>query len=35
MDNLLSKALDEHTPRMNDKFVRGIAKDDTDQYGES
>lgn len=27
MDNLLSKALDEHTPRMNDKFVRGIAKE--------
>ena len=26
MDSLLAKALDEHTPRMNDKLVRGIAK---------
>ena len=26
MDSLLAKALEDHTPRMNDKFVRGIAK---------
>ena len=26
MDSLLAKALEDHTPRMNDKLVRGIAK---------
>ena len=27
MDSLLAKALDEHTPQMNHRFVRGIVKD--------